>query len=541
MNAFPIIKKDSCRSVAQQYFNDLIKNPENYYYQLLPEDLIMQAVEKGEGFLSSTGALVINTGEFTGRSPKDRFIVKDAVTASSIDWNELNQPIEEKYFMQLFDKMMEYVKDKKLWVRDCTVCAKEEYQIHLRVVNENPCCNLFAYNMFLRPGSEEHSPVNQEWHLVQLPHFFADPQKDGVRSRNFVIIHFTQKIILIGGTQYTGEIKKAVFSILNFILPKERNVLSMHCAANVGNKEDTALFFGLSGTGKTTLSADPERKLIGDDEHGWDEDSVFNIEGGCYAKTIHLDAAKEPGIFKAIRFGALAENVCFFGNSNVVDFSCKKITENTRVSYPLEYIDNAAKPSVANVPANIFFLSADAFGILPPVSQLTPAQAMYYFISGYTAKVAGTEKGITEPKPTFSACFGAPFLPLHPVQYARMLDEKIKEHHVKVWLINTGWIGGEYGVGKRIPLEYTRAIISAVLNSNLDGVSCHPQPVFRLMIPSKCPGIPYHLLNPEGTWKNKEAYAEAADKLAGFFTANFKKYRSWVNKEIISAGPVFHY
>jgi len=537
MDDFPIAESSN-RTEAWQYFNELIKNPENYYYQLLPEDLIMQSVEKGEGFLSSTGALVISTGEFTGRSPKDRFFVKDALTHSSVDWNELNQPIEEKYFMQLFDKMMAYLQDKKLWVRDCAVCAKEAYQINIRVVNENPCCNLFAYNMFLRPCEEEYTFPTPGWHLIQLPRFFANPLKDGVRSPNFVIIHFTQKIILIGGTQYTGEIKKAVFSMLNFTLPKDRNVLTMHCAANVGKEKDTALFFGLSGTGKTTLSADPERKLIGDDEHGWDEDSVFNIEGGCYAKTIHLDPDKEPGIFKAIRFGALAENVCFFGNSNVIDFSSKKITENTRVSYPLEYMDNAARPSVANMPANIFFLSADAFGILPPVSRLTPARAMYYFISGYTAKVAGTEKGITTPQPTFSACFGAPFLPLHPVRYAQMLGEKIEKHRVKVWLINTGWTGGEYGVGTRIPLEYTRAIISAVLNGKLDSVAFHRQPVFGLMIPSHCPGVPPHLLNPEDAWQDKEAYAKAAHKLAGFFAANFKKFAGLVSKEIESAGPV---
>ena len=534
------IKEGSCLTEARQYFNALIKNPENYYYQLLPEDLIMQAVEKGEGFLSSTGALVINTGEFTGRSPKDRFIVKDALTGSAVDWNELNQPIEEKYFRQLFDKMMTYLQDKKLWVRDCAVCAKEAYQINIRVVNENPCCNLFAYNMFLRPCEEQPTFPTPDWHLIQLPRFFADPLKDGVRSPNFVIIHFTEKIILIGGTQYTGEIKKAVFSMLNLTLPGERNVLTMHCAANVGKAQDTALFFGLSGTGKTTLSADPERKLIGDDEHGWDEDSVFNIEGGCYAKTIDLDPAKEPGIFKAIRFGALVENVCFFGNSNVIDFSSKKITENTRVSYPLEYVDNAVRPSVAKMPANIFFLSADAFGILPPVSQLTPAQAMYYFISGYTAKVAGTEKGITAPKPTFSACFGAPFLPLHPVKYAQMLGQKIEKNRVKVWLVNTGWTGGEYGVGARIPLEYTRAIISAALNGKLDSVAFHRQPVFGLMIPSECPGAPSHLLNPEDAWENKEAYATAAHKLAGFFAANFKKFAGLVSKEIESAGPVPH-
>lgn len=534
-----LTKEDSDKTETRQYFNALIENSENTYYQLSPEELIKQSVEKGEGNLSSTGALVIDTGEFTGRSPKDRFIVRDDLTASSIDWNELNQPIEEKYFTLLLNKMTEYIKGKTLWVRDCAVCAKQEYRLNIRVVNENPCCNLFAYNMFLRPGEDELPNLKPDWYLIQIPHFFADPLTDGVRSRNFVLIDFTKKIILIGGTQYTGEIKKSVFSILNFILPKERNVLSMHCAANVGKKEDTALFFGLSGTGKTTLSAEPERKLIGDDEHGWDSDSVFNIEGGCYAKTINLDAEKEPGIYKAIRFGALVENVSFLPGTNVIDFISKKITENTRVSYPLDYIDNTIQPSVAKIPANIFFLAADAFGILPPVSKLNPAQAMYHFISGYTAKVAGTEKGITEPKPTFSACFGAPFLPLHPIQYAQMLGEKIKENKVNVWLINTGWIGGAYNVGKRISLEYTRAIITAILDGKLNDVDYNRHAIFGLMVPSQCPGVPMDLLNPKGTWEDKEAYEKAAHKLAGFFADNFKKYSTLVNKEIALAGPVF--
>jgi phosphoenolpyruvate carboxykinase (ATP) len=389
-------KEVSAGAESKKLFNVNVQNSENCYYQLLPEDLIMQAVEKGEGVLSNAGALVINTGEFTGRSPKDRFIVKDNRTAASIDWNELNQPIEEKYFVLLFNKMMEYIKDKKLWVRDCVVCAKEEYHLNLRIVNEKACCNLFAYNMFLRPEGE--LPIlNPDWHLIQLPHFLADPLTDGVRNRNFVIIHFTEQIILIGGTQYTGEIKKAVFSVLNFILPKQWGVLSMHCAANVGKAQDTTLFFGLSGTGKTTLSADPERKLIGDDEHGWDDNSVFNIEGGCYAKIINLDAGKEPGIYKAVKFGALVENVLFFPDSNVIDFNSKKITENTRVSYPLDYIDNAVKPSISKIPANIFFLAADAFGILPPISKLNSVQAMYHFISGYTAKISGTEEGVKDP------------------------------------------------------------------------------------------------------------------------------------------------
>ena len=539
MDTFQTIE-GSARLQAPKYFNVTTDNSENLFYQLLPEELVRQAVEMGEGVLSSTGALVINTGEFTGRSPKDRFIVKEGSTEKAIDWNELNQPIEEKYFRILFEKMMEYVKDKKLWIRDCSVCAKNIYRLNIRVINENPCCNLFAYNMFLRPRKEELIRMNIYWHLLQLPRFFAQPSVDGVRRKNFVIINFAEKIILIGGTQYTGEIKKAVFSILNFILPKEKNVLSMHCAANVGTQGDTALFFGLSGTGKTTLSASPDRKLIGDDEHGWDNDSVFNIEGGCYAKTINLDLVKEPEIYRAVRFGAIVENVPFFPGTNSVDFTSKKITENTRVSYPIDYISNALKPSIGKVPANIFLLTADAFGILPPISKLSIQQAIYYFISGYTAKVAGTEDGIIEPKPTFSACFGAPFLPLHPVVYAEMLYKNLKENKVNLWLVNTGWIGGEYGAGSRIKLEYTRSLISAALEGKLDVVSFHRHSLFGLMMPLSCPEIPAGIFDPELNWKDKEDYLKTANKLAGFFVNNFKKYSDYVSQDILLAGPKFN-
>jgi phosphoenolpyruvate carboxykinase (ATP) len=532
-----LTKEGSAVARARQYINNRIANSEDMHYQLLPEDLIRQATEKGEGVLNDTGALVISTGEFTGRSPKDRFILKDDLTTATIDWNDFNQPIEGKYFDGLLKKMMQYIKGKKLWVRDCMVCAKKDYRLTIRVVNENPCCNLFAYNMFLRPGNEEQGMANPDWHLIQFPHFFANPLTDGVHRKNFIIIHFTQKIILIGGTQYTGEMKKAVFTILNCILPKEEKVLSMHCAANAG-KEDTALFFGLSGTGKTTLSADPGRKLIGDDEHGWDDDSIFNMEGGCYAKVINLDAAREPEIYKAIRLGAVVENVAFLPGGNRIDFTCKKITENTRVSYPINYIRNALTPSIAPVPSNIFFLAADAFGILPPLSKLNPLQAMYHFISGYTAKVAGTEEGVSEPKPTFSACFGAPFLPLHPTVYAHMLGEKIKQHEVRVWLVNTGWSGGKYGVGTRIPLQYTRAMITAVLEGKLENAVYRQHPVFGLMMPTSCPGVPSTLLDPESTWQNKKAYLEAANSLAGIFADNFKKYSGLVDDGIISAGPL---
>jgi len=530
-------EKVSARVFLQKYFEKHINTSGKIYYQSLPEDLLSQSLENGEGVLSDTGALVINTGEFTGRSPKDRFIVKDDETRQTVNWNDLNLPIEEEYFTGLFNKMMDYIQEKKLWVRDCSVCAKEDYRLNIRVINENPCCNLFAYNLFLRPQNEQLKNINVDWHLLQLPHFFADPFTDGVPRRNFVIINFTEKIILIGGTQYTGEIKKSVFSILNFILPKEKEVLSMHCAANVGKQGDTALFFGLSGTGKTTLSTSPDRNLVGDDEHGWDNDSVFNIEGGCYAKAIHLDPAREPEIYKAIRFGAIAENVDFYKGTHTVNFSSKKITENTRVSYPLDYIHNAVIPSIGKVPSNIFLLTADAFGILPPVSKLSIPQAIYYFLSGYTAKVAGTEAGVIEPRPTFSPCFGAPFLPLHPVTYAQMLEKKIKEHQPAIWLINTGWTGGEYGVGSRMRLEYTRAIIKAALEGKLDEVNYYPHSMFRLMVPATCPGVSSGVLDPELTWKDKAAYVTSANKLAGFFISNFQKYHALVSPEILEAGP----
>lgn len=518
-------------------FNLGLKSAENIFYQLTPEELISQAVAKGEGVLSDTGALVIDTGEFTGRSPKDRFIVKDALTGDSINWNEFNIPIDEKYFELLYRKMMDFLSDKKLWIRDCYACADKNYRLKIRAINTNPCCNLFIYNMFLRPEEKELQEIEIDWHLIQVPHFYANPETDGVPHKNFIIINFTRKIILIGGTQYTGEMKKAIFTILNYILPHNKNVLSMHCSANVGEKRDTAIFFGLSGTGKTTLSADPKRMLIGDDEHGWDNNSVFNFEGGCYAKTIDLNKEKEPDIYNAIKYGAIAENVTFFNGTNIIDYASKKITENTRVSYPIDFISNALKPSIGKIPKNIFFLTADAYGILPPISKLTPGQAMYQFISGYTAKVAGTEAGVVEPKPTFSACFGAPFMPLSPGVYATMLGKKIKEHRVNVWMINTGWTGGGYGVGSRMKLEYTRAMITAALEGKLDNVRYQPHSVFGMMIPEECPGVPSEILSAEFTWKDKDAYTKTANRLARYFVQNFEKYKDCVTEEIMAAAP----
>jgi phosphoenolpyruvate carboxykinase (ATP) len=508
------------------------------HYQLSPDELIRDILRRREGTPNDTGAMMIRTGEFTGRSPKDRYIVKDAITASTIDWNDFNQPLEEKYFETIFSAMTGWLnRMPELWVRDCTVCADTRYRMNIRVINETPAINLFAYNMFLRPGEEELDNFNPEWHILSAPGLKLNAIECGVRQQNAVIVSFRHKMILLAGTGYTGETKKAIFTILNYILPHEKNVLPMHCAANMGKKGDTAIFFGLSGTGKTTLSADPNRKLIGDDEHGWTADNIFNFEGGCYAKCINLKEEKEPEIYRAIRPGALVENAKFFPGTNQINFEDGSITENTRVSYPLTFIGNALKTSLGNTPKNIFFLTCDAYGVLPPISRLTPGQAMYQFISGYTAKVAGTETGITEPKSTFSACFGAPFLPLHPCRYAEMLGSNIKEHGVKVWLINTGWSGGPYLKGSRIKLAYTRAMITAALEGLLDLEEFAIHPVFGMAVPQSCPGVPSALLNPRNTWPDKAEYDEMAGRLAGWFIQNFEKYAGKIPEEILAASP----
>jgi phosphoenolpyruvate carboxykinase (ATP) len=510
----------------------------NVHYQLMPDTLAEQAVNRGLGVYNDTGALCINTGEFTGRSPQDKFIVKDAITENTVHWNNFNIPVTEEVFLNLRKKVLDYLGSKEeIWVRDAYACADPRFRLNIRVVNETPWGNMFAYNMFLRPTEAELDNFEPSWHVIQAPGFKADPEIDGTRQHNFAIVSFTHKTILIGGTGYTGETKKGIFTILNYLLPQEHQVLSMHCSANVGKDGDTAIFFGLSGTGKTTLSADPNRYLIGDDEHGWTNDGIFNFEGGCYAKTIDLTEEKEPEIFRAIKPGALVENVDFFEGTNTIDFAGKSITENTRVSYPLHFISNAKEPSVGGLPQNIFFLTCDAYGILPPISKLTPGQAMYQFISGYTAKVAGTEAGVTEPKSTFSACFGAPFLPLHPGKYAEMLGQKMRAHNVNVWMINTGWSGGGYGVGSRMKLNYTRAMITAALNGELEHVRYEPHPVFGMMMPTTCSGVPAELLNPRNTWSDANAYDTQARELAKQFRKNFEKYASGVSAEILAAAP----
>jgi phosphoenolpyruvate carboxykinase (ATP) len=509
-------------------------------YQLSPEELHNIAIQKGQGVEASSGAIAVNTGEFTGRSPQDRFIVMDDVTKDRVWWGKVNIAFDADKFQKLYDKVTAYLSNKEVFVRDSYACADENYRLNIRVITEYAWSNQFAYNMFLRPTQDELEHFSPEWTIVNAPGFMANPEVDGTRQHNFAILDFTRKIALIGGTGYTGEIKKGIFSALNFILPVFKNTLPMHCSANVGEKGDTAIFFGLSGTGKTTLSADPNRKLIGDDEHGWtNENTVFNFEGGCYAKVINLTEEQEPDIYRAIKKGAILENV-ILNDKGEVDFEDISITQNTRVSYPIEHINNIQVPSIGKNPKNIFFLTADAFGVLPPISKLTPGQAAYHFISGYTAKVAGTEAGINEPTPNFSACFGAPFMPLHPTKYAEMLSAKMKETGVNVWLINTGWTGGSYGVGSRIKLKYTRAMITAALNGDLDEVkpeTYRTHSVFGLLQPRQCPGVPTEVLSSRQTWNNDEAYYSTAYKLSEAFRDNFKKYEEFANAEILAGAP----
>lgn len=458
-------------------------------WNLSPAEIIEEALRKGEGRLAASGALAVDTGEFTGRAPKDRFIVRDELTGEQVWWGDINIPFSSGNFERLYKKVKAWLKGREVFVKDAYACAGEDYRLNIRVVTEMAYQSLFAHNLFLRPTEDELLRHRPDWTILVATGFRADPDACGTRSHNFTIINFSRRMILIGGTGYTGEIKKGIFSVLNYLLPVQHKVLPMHCAANIGAKGDTAIFFGLSGTGKTTLSADPSRALIGDDEHGWTEKGIFNFEGGCYAKCVGLSEDKEPQIYRAIRFGSLLENTSFYTGSREVDYSDTGKTENTRTAYPLTFIARAAVPSCGGHPRNIFFLTADAFGVLPPISRLTVEQAMYHFISGYTAKVAGTETGVTEPKATFSACFGKAFLPLHPGKYAGLLGNRLREHKVSVWLLNTGWTGGPYGTGSRIKLKYTRALIAAALKGDLDKTTYARHPVFGLSMPEACPGV----------------------------------------------------
>jgi phosphoenolpyruvate carboxykinase (ATP) len=509
----------------------------NVHWNLTAEELVSFTLRAKQGQLADSGALAIDTGEFTGRSPKDKFTVKDAVTADAVWWNNFNLPLEPTRFERLLNKMIKYLAGKEIFVRDAYACADPRFQMNIRITTETAWSNLFAYNMFLRPTREQLRDFTPEWHILCVPSFKANPGEDGTRQHNFSIIDFTRRIILIGGSGYTGEIKKGVFTALNFILPHQKNTLAMHCSANIGENGDTAIFFGLSGTGKTTLSADPRRKLIGDDEHGWAADNtIFNFEGGCYAKVINLSEDKEPEIFQAIRKGALLENVALKDGDHVDFDDCSK-TENTRVSYPIDFIPKIAIPSLGKNPKNIFFLTCDAYGVLPPIAKLTPGQAAFHFISGYTAKVAGTEAGVTEPTMTFSACFGAPFMPLHPAKYADMLSAKMREGRVNVWLVNTGWSGGPYGVGKRMSLRHTRALIHAALKGALDHVEYEQHEVFGIAFPKQCPEVPGEILNPRMTWTDADAYDQKANYLAGAFNKNFEKFTAQASEEILRGAP----
>jgi phosphoenolpyruvate carboxykinase (ATP) len=493
-------------------------------------ELLEKALLRGEGVLTDTGALRVMTGRFTGRSPKDRFWVSDAFTQDRIAWGDVNQAIRPEQAEGLFRKMEAYLKGREVFVRNARACADDDYRLDVRVVTTLAWQSLFVSHLFIETDN-----TAPEWTIYSIPEFEADPATDGTRQGNFTVIDVARKRILIGGTGYAGEIKKAVFSVLNLLLPVERGVLPMHCSVNVGKQGDTAVFFGLSGTGKTTLSADPDRRLVGDDEHGWSDTGVFNFEGGCYAKAIGLSVEKEPQIFAAVRDGAVLENTPFIEGTRTPDYASDAITENTRAAYPLTYIQGALLPSVAGIPENIFFLTADAFGVLPPVSRLTPGQAVYHFLSGFTSKLAGTEVGVTEPCSTFSACFGAAFLPLDPVVYAEMLGEKIRKYNVSVWLVNTGWTGGGYGTGSRIPLRYTRAMISAALEGRL--TVFEPDEVFGVARAVHCPGVPDELLSPRLTWSSAGEYLLQANKLAVTFQKNFNRFEGRVSADVLIGRP----
>jgi phosphoenolpyruvate carboxykinase (ATP) len=516
-----------------------ISQAQSVCLNLPPAALVEEALRRGEGVLTDTGALMADTGQFTGRSPKDRFVVRDAHTADSVWWGEVNIPFEADKFDQLHQKMVAYLADKPLYVREGYAGANPDYQLKLRVVNELAWHNLFAYNLFLRPEAGTDTSWAADFSIICAPGFMADPAVDGTRQANFAILNFSKKLLLIGGTAYAGEMKKGIFGVLNYLLPHERQTLPMHCSANVGPDGDTAIFFGLSGTGKTTLSADPNRGLIGDDEHGWTPAAgIFNFEGGCYAKVIDLSAEKEPEIWQAIKFGAIVENTRFVPGTRTVDYANTSVTENTRTAYPLGYIANAMEPSVGNAPKHIFFLTADAFGVLPPISKLDKSHAMYHFMSGYTAKVAGTEMGITEPQTTFSACFGQVFLPLHPTRYAEMLGQKMEQNpDVNVWLINTGWTGGPYGTGSRMKLGYTRAMITAALTGQLDNTEFQPHPVFGVLVPAAVPGVPTGLLDPRTTWASPDDYDRTAADLAQKFVDNFQKYADYASADLLAGAP----
>jgi phosphoenolpyruvate carboxykinase (ATP) len=508
------------------------------HWNLSPAALYEEALRRGEAVLGADGPLVARTGQHTGRSPNDKFVVRDATTEQHVHWGNVNRPIEPASFDALHRDLMTYFQDKELYVLDAWAGADPTYRLPIRVVTEFAWHNLFARNMFLPENDpakrQDHRP---EFTIINAPRFKADPERHGCRSDVAIFVNFNRRLVLIAGTEYAGETKKSVFTILNYTLPLQ-GVMSMHCSANIGNDGDTALFFGLSGTGKTTLSSDPRRRLIGDDEHGWSDTGVFNFEGGCYAKVIKLSQEAEPQIYETTRrFGTILENVVIHPETRQLDLDDSSLTENTRGSYPITFIDNAELSGRGGHPTNIIMLTADAYGVLPPIARLSPDAAMYHFLSGYTARVAGTEKGVTEPKAAFSTCFGAPFLPLNPNVYARMLGEKIARHNSRVWLVNTGWTGGPYGVGSRMKIAHTRGMITAALTGQLDKAPYKKHPIFNLDVPTTCPGVPENVLDPRATWPDAARYDEQAAKLAKMFVDNFKTFEKDVERSVIEAGP----
>jgi phosphoenolpyruvate carboxykinase (ATP) len=499
--------------------------------------LVERALQTNEGMLSGRGALVVRTGQFTGRSPKDKYIVRDAGTESTVAWGSVNQPLSPAQFGSIWDRLKTFLADKDLIVEDLLAGADPDYTMPIRVVVQRAWHALFARQLFIRPNRgylAEHKP---EFTIVFAPDFQCNPASDGTRTETCIAIDFSRRLVVILGTSYAGEMKKSVFTILNHLLP-ERGVMPMHCSANMGDHGRVALFFGLSGTGKTTLSADRHRRLIGDDEHGWSDKGVFNFEGGCYAKCIRLSRDAEPMIWNAIRYGVVLENVAMDPVTRRLDFNSEEHTENTRAAYRVHFIDNAQIPGMGGHPSDVVFLTADAFGALPPIAKLTTEQAMYHFLSGYTARLAGTERGMSkEPTAVFSSCFGEPFLPRNPLEYARLLGEKLKKHHARVWLVNTGWTGGAHGVGQRMNLAYTRAMVNAAIEGELGGAKFTPHPIFQVLVPDFCPGVPREVLDPRGAWGDKEAYDQAARDLARRFQKNFHEKFGAVSEDIAGAGP----
>ena len=513
-----------------------LRDLETVHWNLSAPRLVEEALIRGEGRLADNGSLLVRTGQYTGRSPKDRYVVRDKITEKTVDWGSVNIPLSPDRFERLHNKVTAYLRGRDVFVQDCYGGADLPYALPIRAVTELAWHNLFARQLFVRAHPKALAGHEPEFTVLYAPGAKADPKTDGTRSEAFVVINFDWKIVLIGGTHYAGEMKKSIFSILNYLLP-ERDVFPMHCSANTGAEGDMALFFGLSGTGKTTLSADPNRGLIGDDEHGWSKTGVFNFEGGCYAKCIRLSEKNEPQIWGALRFGSVLENVVYDEETRSLDFDDDSVTENTRAAYPVDFIDNAVIPGVGGHPSNVVFLTADAFGVLPPISRLSPEQAMYHFLSGYTAKVAGTERGLgNEPSATFSACFGAPFLPRSPSSYADMLGRRLREHKAACWLVNTGWVGGPYGIGKRMSLPHTRALLTAALSGALSKADFAPHPVFGVSVPKSCPAVPAEVLDARGLWQDPSVYDKAAADLARRFQENFKEFSS-ASDAIRKAGP----